>query len=76
MAVGNMDEPRREHERLLVVIATMVINVITVSLLTFAPRSDWRTGAALNFVDKIVCSLGLQSLGVTHCLRAFFFLAL
>jgi hypothetical protein len=28
------------------VIATIVINVIAVSLLTFARWSDWRTGAA------------------------------
>jgi hypothetical protein len=35
-----------------VVIATIVINVIAVWLLTFAPWSDWRTGAALNFVDN------------------------
>jgi hypothetical protein len=41
-----------EHERLLVVIATVVINVVAVSLLTFAPWSDWRTGAALNIVDN------------------------
>ena len=34
------------------VIATIVINVIAVSLLTFAPWSDWRTGAALNFADN------------------------
>ena len=34
------------------VIATIVINVIAVSLLTFTPWSDWRTGAALNFVDN------------------------
>jgi hypothetical protein len=27
------------------------MNVITVSLLTFASWSDWRTGAALHFVD-------------------------
>jgi hypothetical protein len=49
-----------ERERLLVAIATIVINVIAVSLLTFAPWSDWRTGAALNFVDNCfarwVCS--------------------
>lgn len=41
-----------ERERLLVVIATIAINVVAVSLLTFAPWSDWRTGAALNFVDN------------------------
>jgi Domain of unknown function (DUF6989) len=45
-----------ERERLLVVIATVVINVVSVSLLTFAPWSDWRTGAALNVVDN--CLLG------------------
>ena len=37
---------------LYVVIATIVINVVAVSLLTFAPWSDWRTGAALNVVDN------------------------
>ena len=33
-------------------IATIVINIVAVSLLTFAPWSDWRTGAALNVVDN------------------------
>ena len=41
-----------ERGRLYVVIATIFINVIAVSLLTFAPWSDWRTGAALNVVDN------------------------
>jgi hypothetical protein len=41
-----------ERERLRVVIATVVINVVVVSLLTFVPWSDWRTGAALNIVDN------------------------
>jgi len=41
-----------ERERLLIVIATIFINVIAVSLLTFVPWSDWRTGAALNIVDN------------------------
>ena len=45
-------DPARERGRLCVVIATIVINVIAVSLLAFAPWSDWRTGAALNFVDN------------------------
>jgi len=48
----NTDDPRLERERLLVVIATIAINVVAVSLLTFAPWSDWRTGAALNLVDN------------------------
>jgi hypothetical protein len=41
-----------ERERLAVVIATILINVVAVSLLTCAPWSDWRTGAALNLVDN------------------------
>src|SRR4029453_524308 len=46
-----------ERERLLVVIATIVINVAAVSLLTLAPWSDWRTGAAVNIVDNcfLIC---------------------
>src|SRR6266545_2613744 len=43
-----------ERERLLVVVATIVINIVVVSLLTFAPWSDWRTAAALNLVDNCV----------------------
>ena len=45
-------ETALERGRLRVVIATIVINVVAVSLLTFAPWSDWRTGAALNIVDN------------------------
>ncbi len=41
-----------ERGRLRVAIATIVINVVAVSLLTFAPWSDWRTGATLNIVDN------------------------
>jgi hypothetical protein len=71
MSLANTHDPALERGRLCVVIAAIVINVIAVSLLTFAPWSDWRTGAALNFVD-IVCSSGLSSLGVTHCSGDFF----
>jgi hypothetical protein len=39
-----------ERGRLRVVIATIIINMIAVSLLAFAPWSEWRTGAALNFL--------------------------
>jgi hypothetical protein len=35
-----------ERGRLRVVIATIIINVVAGPLLTFAPWSDWRTGAA------------------------------
>ena len=41
-----------EPGRLRVVIATIVINIVAVSLLTFVPWSDWRTGAVLNIVDN------------------------
>ena len=43
-----------ERGRLCVVSATIVINVVAVSVLTFAPWSDWRTGAALNVVDNLL----------------------
>jgi hypothetical protein len=46
------DDSSLERGRLLVVLATVAMNVVAVSLLAFAPWSDWRTGAALNFVDN------------------------
>ena len=52
MVTQRKSEATLERGRLLVVIATVVVNVIAVSLLTFAPWSDWRTGAALNLVDN------------------------
>ena len=41
-----------ERGRLRVVVATIILNVAVVSLLTLASWSDWRTGVALNFVDN------------------------
>jgi hypothetical protein len=52
MSLPNTPDPALERGRLCVVIATIVINVIAVSLLMFAPWSDWRTGATLNVVDN------------------------
>ena len=52
MSFTNTHDPALERGRLCVVIATIVINVIAVSLLTFAPWSDWRIGAGLNLVDN------------------------
>ena len=43
-----------ERRRLAVVLATVVVNVVAVSLLAFVPWSDWRTGAALNLVDNFM----------------------
>ena len=52
MSLTNTHDLAFERGRLCVVIATIVINVIAVSPLAFAPWSDWRTGAALNFEDN------------------------
>ncbi len=49
-----MEDDQLRRERLFVVLATVVINVVAVSLLTFAPWSDWRTGMALNMVDNLL----------------------
>jgi hypothetical protein len=52
MSVLNARDPKLDRGRLRIVIVTIVINVVAVLLLTFAPWSDWRIGAALNFVDN------------------------
>ena len=52
--VKNANDAARERGRLAVVLATVAINVVAVSLLPFAPWSDWRTGAALNFIDNFL----------------------
>ena len=43
-----------ERERLIVVAATILINVVAVGLLVFASWSNWRTGLALNLVDNVL----------------------
>jgi hypothetical protein len=43
-----------ESQRLLVVVATIVIDVVAVTLLILAPWSDWRTGLALNLFDNLL----------------------
>ncbi len=40
--------------RLRWVAGTIVLNVVAVGLLAFAPWSDWRTGAALNLLDNLI----------------------
>ena len=52
MSVVNARDPKLERDRLLIVVATIVINIAAVSLLTLAPWSDWRTGTALNLIDN------------------------
>ena len=41
-----------ERGRLRVVVATILINVVAVALLTRVSWSDWRTGVALNLIDN------------------------
>src|ERR1039457_2831811 len=50
--IGNLAMDPLEPKRLRVVIATIVINVVAVALLTRAPWSDWKTGLALNLFDN------------------------
>jgi hypothetical protein len=47
-----MNHSTLEAGRLRVVLATVIINVVAVSLLTLAPWSDWRTGLGLNLIDN------------------------
>jgi hypothetical protein len=47
-----MNRASLESERLRIVLATIVINIVAVSLLALAPWSDWRTGLALNVIDN------------------------
>src|SRR5437899_4912458 len=52
MVTTTAHEISLERGRLWIVLATIAINIVAVSLLTLAPWSDWRTGAALNVVDN------------------------
>src|SRR5205809_3638197 len=52
MITTSAHEISLERGRLWIVLVTILINVVAVSLLAFAPWSDWRTGAALNIVDN------------------------
>ena len=64
----NANDAAGERGRLAVVLATVAINVVAVSLLPFVPWSDWRTGAALNFIDNFLL-IGLYSSGGIDCLH-------
>jgi hypothetical protein len=52
MSIVNACDPKLERGRLLIVVATIVISIAAVSLLTLALWSDWRTGTALNLIDN------------------------
>jgi len=51
-----MNVPSNSYDQghLRIVVATIVINIVAVALLTFAPWSDWKTGVALNLVDNLL----------------------
>jgi Domain of unknown function (DUF6989) len=53
-AATSVDDASLERGRLVVVLATVAINVVGVALLALAPWSDWRTGVALNFIDNFL----------------------
>ena len=55
------DDPRLECQRLRTILATIVVNVLVVGALAFAPWSDWRTGIGLNVIDNAIL--------VAHALR-------
>ena len=45
---------RHARGRITIVLATIVINISAVALLTIIPWSDWRTGLALNLTDNLL----------------------
>ena len=46
--------PYLERQRLLVVFATILLNVVGVLVFTRVPGSDWKTGLALNLADNVL----------------------
>jgi hypothetical protein len=53
--------PSSERERLLVVLATVAVNIAAVIVFAFVPWSNWRTGLGLNLVDNAIFMI--------YCLR-------
>jgi hypothetical protein len=51
---SNAQTDALDSQRLRLVIATIVINIVAVTLLVLAPWSNWRTGLALNLVDNLM----------------------
>src|SRR3954451_3678071 len=47
-------DPTIERDRLRIVLATIIINVVCVGLLALVPWSSWRTGAGLNLIDNVL----------------------
>lgn len=62
-----------DRERLIVVLATVFVNVVAVSLLSFAPWSDWRTGLALNLFDNLLLIASASARRDAFIARLLFF---
>lgn len=73
--IGSLSIDPLEPKRLRVVLATVIINVVAVALLVFAPWSNWKTGLALNLFDNAVL-LGFVYLHRDDLLLRFMILGL
>jgi hypothetical protein len=51
---GDIEQSAREGERLCVVLATIVLNVVAVLVFAGMPWSNWRTGLGLGLVDNAI----------------------
>src|SRR4029077_6791947 len=74
MISTNAREISLEGGRLRVFLATVAIHVVSVSLVTFAPWSDWLTGATLNIVDNcLLVGFALVNIVEITFLRRYIF---
>jgi hypothetical protein len=51
---GDIEQSARESERLRVVLATIVLNVVAVMIFARMPWSNWRTGLGLGLLDNVI----------------------
>jgi hypothetical protein len=51
---GDIEQSARESERLRVVLATIVLNIVAVLIFAGMPWSNWRTGLGLGLVDNAI----------------------
>jgi hypothetical protein len=51
---GDIEQSARESERLRVVLATIVLNIVAVLIFSAVPWSNWRTGLGLGLLDNVI----------------------
>jgi hypothetical protein len=51
---GDIEQSAQESERLRVVLATIVLNIVAVVIFAAVPWSNWRTGLGLGLVDNAI----------------------